>query len=253
MWNWQIATKGKQADLKVRSQFIERQGAARRLVIPDVHGCAKTLQALLDRLRLEVNDQIFFLGDYIDRGPDSKGVLDQVMHLAATGHQVYPLMGNHENDLLVFSDNPRIVERLAKRSVLTGMVTPDFKVEKRYLDFIAHLPAFYELDHFFLVHAGFNFSKEKPFDEYEDMLWIRNFTPNNEFAKLKKTIIHGHTPSPLHFIRDRIERNEASICLDNGCVFNDLTYGFWGLLCYNLDTKELICQENLDVPRLPEN
>ena len=249
MWNWQITTAVKESNLKVKSKFIERHGAKRRLVIPDIHGCAKTLDALLRELKLGKDDQIFFLGDYIDRGPDSKGVLDIVMRLLDDGYQAFPLMGNHENDLLVFSDSPRIVERLARRSALTGIVTAEFKVEKRYLDFIAQLPAYYELDHFFLVHAGFNFFKEKPFEEYEDMLWIRNFSLSDEFSRRKKTIVHGHTPTALRHIKERIDEHESIIGLDNGCVFNDLSCGFFGLLCYNLDTKELICQANLDVDR----
>ena len=54
---------------------------SKRWIIPDIHGCAKTLKVLLENmLTVTKHDQLYFLGDYIDRGPDSKGVLDYLIH-----------------------------------------------------------------------------------------------------------------------------------------------------------------------------
>jgi serine/threonine protein phosphatase 1 len=70
--------------------------------IGDVHGCLKTLDAMLARWNLGPEDQLLFLGDLIDRGPDSKGVIDRVRSLEEDpdGPQVVALMGNHEVLLL---------------------------------------------------------------------------------------------------------------------------------------------------------
>ena len=68
----------------------------RRFAIADIHGCAQTFNQLLEKLELEKQDQVYLLGDYIDRGPDSKGVLDAIMNLIAAGYSIRPLLGNHE-------------------------------------------------------------------------------------------------------------------------------------------------------------
>jgi len=232
-----------------RSRYIERNKAGRRLVIPDVHGCSKTLSALLDRMRLTKNDQLFFLGDYIDRGPDSKGVLDIVIKLIEDGYAVYPLMGNHEFELLEFAQNRRVLEHLSKQSKLDGIITSDFSVEDKYYDFIANLHFFLELDRFLLVHAGFDFSKQNPFSECEEMLWIREFELPDDFLRARKTIVHGHTPLTIQKIRTGIKNDEAVIGLDNGCVFKGIRSGFLGLICYDLDSKEIVIQENIDMEK----
>jgi serine/threonine protein phosphatase 1 len=67
----------------------------RTLAIGDVHGCLTALDTLLGFVQPTPSDQLVFLGDYVDRGPDSKGVLDRVIELHRTG-QVVCLRGNHE-------------------------------------------------------------------------------------------------------------------------------------------------------------
>lgn len=81
--------------------------------IGDVHGCAERLEQLLDMIaedkaRCDLSDaRIVFAGDYVDRGPDSRAVLARVMAMTASGAQdVHCLMGNHEDMLLRFIDNP---------------------------------------------------------------------------------------------------------------------------------------------------
>ena len=69
-------------------------------MIPDIHGFPKTLEYLIRQIALTKNDQLFFLGDYIDRGPSSAGVLDIILDLQNQGYTVYCLRGNHEEDFL---------------------------------------------------------------------------------------------------------------------------------------------------------
>ena len=71
-----------------------------RYAVGDIHGGAKTFKALLKRLQLQQGDQLYLLGDYIDRGPDSKGVLEIILELMISGYDVRPVRGNHDDMLL---------------------------------------------------------------------------------------------------------------------------------------------------------
>ena len=73
--------------------------SGRVLAIGDIHGCADALEALLDAINLQVEDTLVTLGDYVDRGPDTKRVLDTLITLKQTRHLV-ALRGNHENMML---------------------------------------------------------------------------------------------------------------------------------------------------------
>src|SRR5690606_25789575 len=104
---------------------------------------------------------------------------------------------------------------------------------------------YFELDKFYLVHAGFDFTSRTPLEAYEEMLWIRQFEPNEKVLK-GKTLIHGHTPYLLDVITDAVASKSQVITLDNGCVFHGENKYLGNLLCLNLDTFELVIQENKD-------
>ena len=67
----------------------------RRYVIGDIHGCGKALRSLVDEISPTKDDELIFLGDYVDRGPDSRGVIDQLIELR-DHYRVILLRGNHE-------------------------------------------------------------------------------------------------------------------------------------------------------------
>src|SRR5437762_13737020 len=71
----------------------------RTIAIGDVHGCSRALEALLHTIRPRPDDVIVTLGDYVNRGPDSRGVLDRLIALERQCHLV-PLLGNHDQKLL---------------------------------------------------------------------------------------------------------------------------------------------------------
>src|SRR5438128_342790 len=73
--------------------------SGRTIAVGDVHGCKAALDALLAAIEPEPADTLVTLGDYVDRGPDSRGVLDRLIGLAGRCRLV-PLMGNHEEALL---------------------------------------------------------------------------------------------------------------------------------------------------------
>ena len=216
-----------------------------RYVISDIHGCLKTFKALITKLNLSNKDQVFLLGDYIDRGADSKGVVDYVIELQEK-FQIYPLRGNHEEDLLLLIEfkNNKLIEKYVKNETHQTLFNSEYAIEDKYITFINKLPYFIELENTLLVHAGFDYNSKNPYTETEEMLWIRDFEYNSKFAK-NKTIIHGHTPYSFKEISTKINNNENIIPLDNGCVFKE-EVGFGNLLCLNINTFKLIIQKNIE-------
>ncbi len=70
----------------------------KKWVIPDIHGCVLTLKTLIEtQIKPNKNDHLIFLGDYIDRGPDSQGVIDYIMDMQKNDFNITALMGNHED------------------------------------------------------------------------------------------------------------------------------------------------------------
>src|SRR5262245_22201687 len=76
----------------------------RLLAIGDIHGCSRALDALLEAVKLTAEDRLIFLGDYVDRGPDSRGVVERVLALHAS-YPVVALRGNHELMMLSARSN----------------------------------------------------------------------------------------------------------------------------------------------------
>lgn len=226
----------------------------RRLVISDIHGCSKTLLALLKKINLTKNDDLYFLGDYIDRGPDSSGVLDIIIDLKNEGYHIFPLLGNHEQQALRAEadyDKKSFFYFMSRINKSDDLLNKKRKIKKKYRRFMKNLPSYYELDKFFIVHAGFDFKKEKPFEDQDSILNIRRFKYDKVKAK-GKTIIYGHDPTYYSKILKKIKKRKNKIPLDNGCVYNKAHkyYDFHKLrklCCLNLDTYELIVQENIEL------
>ncbi len=221
----------------------------RRFAVGDVHGCSRTLRVLLGQvLRLEPADTLFLLGDYLDRGPDSKGVLDYLMTLIEDGYDLRPLMGNHEEMALKSVADPAARALwYANRGDLTveqfSAATPQ-EIPRRYLEFMAGLPRMLVTGDYVFVHAGLDFSRPFPLRDTAPsfMLWEGEFRVQPE--KLAgRTLVCGHTRTPLAQIRASL--NDQLIRLDNGCFWKGHP-GFGNLVALNLDTRELLVQENCD-------
>ncbi|NLI87022.1 MAG: serine/threonine protein phosphatase [Bacteroidales bacterium] len=70
-------------------------------IISDIHGCIQTLRMLIEgKLKVSLQDRLFFLGDYIDRGPDSSAVVEYIIGLMRSGYTISCLIGNHEQMML---------------------------------------------------------------------------------------------------------------------------------------------------------
>lgn len=222
----------------------------RRFVIGDVHGCFKTLDHLITAIiKPTKDDRLYFLGDYIDRGPASKEVTDMLIDMIDQGYQLNLLRGNHEQMLLdTFNDE------LDKSSWFINGGNDTMRsfgfnhpreLEEKYIDFYDRLQYYFELDDAYLVHAGFNFKAVNIFEDTEYMLWARNYFVDFSVLNNKK-LIHGHTPVALDEIQQSVKLNLPKINLDNGCVYKSQHPGLGNLCCLNLDTWELIVQENID-------
>ena len=232
-------------------------------VIPDIHGCAKTLKVLIeDMIKPSKHDWLYFLGDYIDRGPGSKEVIDYLMHLQYEDYNIRTLMGNHEDYLIKSYEEEinlksilgiKLKNRKKKEWLFHGgkETMESFKVDElkdfplKHIEWMKNLEYYIELENFILVHAGFNFSAEKPFEDTDAMLWLRDFDIDSSKVSNKK-IIHGHVPVSLEFIDISIKNKSYKfIDLDNGCYMHDRE-GYGNLIALELNSLEYKVQYNLD-------
>ncbi|MBN2891501.1 MAG: serine/threonine protein phosphatase [Bacteroidales bacterium] len=216
---------------------------ARKLVIPDIHGCNDTFIELLNKIKLERTNYLFLLGDYIDRGEKSKEVIDTIISLIKNNYKIFPLRGNHEQIILEkhnknYTEEELKFSRSLKRK---NKFVEKNKIKKQYLSFFSNLPYYYELNTHFLVHAGFNFSETNFLSDYNSMLWINEIKEKD----INKKMIIGHKPTSLSQIQMEIKNKNKIIHLDNGCVFKSNT-NFGNLLCLELDTNELFIQKNIE-------
>ncbi|MFC5604499.1 metallophosphoesterase family protein [Sporosarcina koreensis] len=187
----------------------------RTLVISDIHGELALFEELLQHIGYHPDqDQLILLGDYIDRGPHSKEVLDKVMKLSDEGAVV--LKGNHEDMMVraLIDGEERVWKNWINRNGGTetlksyGFAEKDFKVEEEepfvkpaihskeledHLHFIQNLDTYLEWEDTIFVHAGVH--PEKPIEETDpyELIWIRDVFHNGYCGE--KTVIFGHTPT----------------------------------------------------------
>ena len=136
----------------------------RTIAVGDIHGCSRALRALADAVDPRPEDVLVFLGDYIDRGPDSRGVLEQVMDLAERCI-VVPLLGNHEEMLLAaLSDREALRRWLSCGGTATVRSygwTPGRRrgladlFPEEHLFFLRACQPYYETGTHIFVHAGY--------------------------------------------------------------------------------------------------
>lgn len=217
-----------------------------RYVIGDIHGGAKTFQALLDKIHLRFEDQLYLLGDYVDRGPDSKGVLDFILQLLESGHNVRPIRGNHD-EMLLHSASGKYdeysqywMEGWGENALKSfGLLRP-VDVPVRYMTLIEAMPYVLYDHQFVFVHAGLDMKALDPLtnSSIESMIWERMSTV--DIAKLGgRKLVTGHTITSLPLIKESITNNH--ILLDNGAFTNQQPH-FGNLVALNLDNSNLIIQ-----------
>lgn len=236
----------------------------RRWVIPDTHGCSKTVEALIRNIiRPTRYDGIWFLGDYIDRGPDSKGVINFIRSLRKDEYNVTALKGNHEDMAVelydaerdgssswksIFGNRKRStwLEMGGKETLKSYGVSNARDLPADHVEWMRDLPYYAKLDDFVLVHAGLNFKNEDPFEDTLSMLWLREFEIKPEKIGFRR-IVHGHVPVNLELITLAV-RNKIYkfIDLDNG-IYMSGREGYGNLVALELNSMEFVIQDNLDL------
>ncbi len=231
---------------------------SRRIVIGDIHGCLKTLQELLEKkILVTEQDQLYFVGDYIDRGPDSKGVLDYLIGMKRNGFKMVFIRGNHEEMLIesfsseaffhpwIYNGGGKTLESFGISQEEYLELPGDRKLPKKYMEFLSHTTYFVELDKVFIVHAGFNFNDKNPFHDLDAMIWSRNFDYDRFKAK-GKPVIHGHTPTSLDSIRKTLFNPERTLInIDGGCVYTEFPE-MGNLIALDIDKWQMFLQPNID-------
>jgi serine/threonine protein phosphatase 1 len=189
--------------------------------IGDVHGCADELDELLAILPLTDDSTVVMLGDYIDRGPYSRRVLDILIE-EQKKHRFVTLSGNHEEMLREFLDgsNPQRVARFILNggsSTLADFANDqgEWVIPKGHVTFLEELQLWYETDEHFFVHAGVPDMALKELDPVRDrdeVLWIRRAFIGNP-RRWEKRIVHGHTPV------NAVEVSATRINVDTACAY----------------------------------
>ena len=191
--------------------------------IGDTHGCSDLLTDLLRRIADRAAGEphaIVALGDYIDRGPDSAGVIATFRALQAksASGRVVCLMGNHEDMLLRALRRPDSAEVWLRNGGHEMLASFDVErpedLPQDVVDWIAGCPTVFEDSLRCYVHAGLNPAFDRVHQRDSDRLWIRH-----EFLESKhdfgRYIVHGHTP--LTSGRPDMRRNRVN--LDTGAVY----------------------------------
>jgi len=193
--------------------------------ISDIHGCSQTFRALLDRIQLSSCDPLFLLGDFVNKGPDSRGVLDTILDLRQKGYNVQCLRGNHDDILLEMLTNKRYQQDKhifgAQYTLQSFGVEQAADIPRHYLDFLDSLPTYLRWREYLFVHAGFSFAAGTPLNDTYAHTHLRDWYHQIDYNWLgEHYILHGHVQQP----RDKIQHNlsvfqrRKVLGIDAGCV-----------------------------------
>ena len=174
----------------------------RTYAMSDIHGCRDKLERLVARCHADAKDErtrFMFLGDYIDRGPDSRGVLDYLIDLQSRRPgDVTCLTGNHEDLALNAIDDRSqidlwVVNNGGDKALRSFGVTHPSDIPTRYIAWMRVLATHYDDGARFFVHAGIDPSRPLDRQNRHDMLWMREpfLSDPRDFGRF---IVHGHTP-----------------------------------------------------------
>lgn len=189
--------------------------------IGDVHGCARTLDALLDRLGASPADHLVFVGDYTDRGPNSKAVIERLLALEAddSGPRCTFLRGNHDQMMLDFIEHGELDLWRANGGLDTlasYAVNGELDIPEAHHAFLARTRLYLDTPDFCFVHAGLDphhsVEANLRYGTAETFLWTREHLEVPERV-WEKPVVCGHTPQPTPLDQPDL------IGIDTGCVF----------------------------------
>ena len=212
--------------------------------IGDIHGCLKQLISVQDKILnypgfKKENDLLIYIGDYIDRGPNSKGVIKQITKLQKDNIKSIFLMGNHEQIMIDFLFNKinnleywinlgadqtfKSYEIEVVEFIKDGFQDDNIeklrlrlleKMSKEDLEFFKNLKISYTAGDYLFVHAGIDPIKSLSKQSKKDILWSRAEKFFDKDFKFEKIIVHGHTPET------EVVNFPYRINIDTGCFFS---------------------------------
>jgi serine/threonine protein phosphatase 1 len=204
--------------------------------VGDIHGESEMLSELLAKLPLVEGDRVVFVGDYVDRGPDSKGVVDKLIAFSRE-HACEFLLGNHESMFLDFLGwrgseyfgGDAFLMNGGDRTLASydyfrqiGPGKPGFTLPRGHEEFFRRLKLHHQEGDYLFVHAGIGRDLLAETDvawalkraHTEDLLWDRATADLPH--ELGITIVYGHTPNPDFQVR---WNPPFSIGIDAGAVY----------------------------------
>ena len=214
----------------------------RTFVIGDVHGCHQALSTLLTAIRPDpLQDTLVFLGDYIDRGPESSQVLSALINLQGSSRNLIALMGNHEQMLLNYLAgldqelylSAGGIETLESYGIVNfGDIWTQTILPPDHLDFLHSLRPYWEDDQHIYVHAGLEPGVHLTQQSTDWLFWGREGFIDSDYD-FGKRVIYGHTP----WQAPRVEANKIGI--DTGAVYGGR------LTCLVLPEMEFVSVETV--------
>lgn len=207
----------------------------RTIAIGDIHGCSLALQKIIDAIDPKPQDALILLGDYVNRGIDTKGVLNALLDLQKRCYLV-PILGNHDEMMLRARESDADLHAWIEKG---GSVTLDSygtdkisAIPDAHFQFLEQCCPYWENDSHVFLHA--NYKPEIPIAELDNhtlrCLSLRDYVPPARHCS-GKTVFVGHTPQP------KVLDLGYLVCLDTGCC-----NGGW-LTAMDIDTRQT-CMAN---------
>ena len=224
----------------------------RLLAIGDIHGCLTPFMELVEeKIKLKPGDKLVLLGDYIDRGNQSRAVVDYIINLKQRGFDIITLLGNHESMLLNALDSEDLFPVWTLNGCFETLesfgISSLKELDQLYIDFFKNLLYYWSYNQFIFVHAGFNDDMKDPFDDKTEMIWTRREKYKNPVFK-DKVIVHGHSPVPESVCKQRLMEKDQVLNLDTGCVYTDREgYGRLSAIeLYSMQLHSVPCIQEMD-------
>ncbi len=196
----------------------------RIFAVGDIHGCYDKLVALMKTLpwKKENGDLLLFIGDYIDRGPNSRDVVQFLVELKKQGGDLVFLKGNHEKMLMDYyihqKDQMLYVANGGAETIASyvegGIGRKAFVLPEDHLEFLLGLKLYYETEDYIFVHAGLRDEIPLTQQSEEDLLWIREEFIYSMY-EWGKRVIFGHTALETPFV------TPGKIGIDTGAVYGN--------------------------------
>lgn len=225
---------------------INSSDQKRIFAVGDIHGCQETFKhLLLKEFNLQKSDTVVCLGDYVDRGPRSKEVVEFILELRAFGYDIKTLRGNHEQLMLDSIGSPHEMKLWllnGGEKTLTSFGVKSYnEISEDYKKFFENTFHYLIIEKIVFAHAGLNLEIEDPFEDRAAMLTIRNMQPGRFMDD--RILVHGHTPISLKRILS--QKNFKIINIDGGCVYSQ-SEGFGNLVGLDVTNQRFVFTRNRD-------